>query len=40
MVALYDQSAYLLASFSDEIYMHPHGAALLIRIWRLSKIIT
>lgn len=26
---LYDQSAYLLASFSDEIYMHPQGAALL-----------
>lgn len=27
--SLYDQSAYLLASFSDEIYMHPQGAALL-----------
>ena len=26
---LYDQSAYLLASFADEIYMHPQGAALL-----------
>ncbi len=26
---LYDQSAYLMASFSDEIYMHPQGAALL-----------
>ena len=27
--SLYDQSAYLLASFADEIYMHPQGAALL-----------
>jgi len=27
--SLYDQSAYLLASFADEIYMHPRGAALL-----------
>ncbi|MBL4602828.1 MAG: signal peptide peptidase SppA [Emcibacteraceae bacterium] len=27
--SLYDQSAYLLASFSDEIYMHPQGTALL-----------
>ena len=27
--SLYDQSAYLLASFSDEIYMHPQGATLL-----------
>lgn len=26
---LYGQSAYLLASFSDEIYMHPQGDALL-----------
>lgn len=26
---MYDQSAYLLASFSDEIYMHPQGATLL-----------
>lgn len=27
--SLYDQSAYLLASFADEIYMHPRGATLL-----------
>lgn len=26
---LYDQSSYLIASFADEIYMHPQGAALL-----------
>ena len=26
---LFDQSDYLLASFADEIYMHPQGAALL-----------
>ena len=27
--AIYNQAAYLLASFSDEIYMHPQGATLL-----------
>lgn len=26
---LYDQSAYLIASFADEIYLHPQGAVLL-----------
>lgn len=26
---LFDQSSYLIASFADEIYMHPQGAALL-----------
>ncbi len=27
--SVYDQPAYLLASFSDEIYMHPQGATLI-----------
>ncbi|MDA0707828.1 MAG: signal peptide peptidase SppA [Proteobacteria bacterium] len=26
---LYDQSAYLIASFADEIYLHPHGGVML-----------